>query len=240
MFLARGLALRRGIAASAVHASPGVSGDAAPPMRRALLCGFWGSVGTVRRVMAPYVQFYADRGFDVRVTWRTPYESLLCGFRDRRPVARDAYDVVHCMSGGSFTALNYMRGGMAVPRKLIFEGGPMLGTQQEAVNFLASLYPRVPEAVHWRLVRGLLVPGMRLHHGHSYTREYRAMLDVLHACPDVLVLNGTADRLIDRAAIATTGAREILFADAAHNRIRKTHPDAWARTVDVFIRSRQA
>jgi hypothetical protein len=34
---------------------------------------------------------------------------------------------------------NLLRGGLRPPKKLVFEGGPMLGTKQEAVNFLNRL-----------------------------------------------------------------------------------------------------
>jgi hypothetical protein len=210
----------------------GVSETVVP---RALLCGFWGSPNTVAKVMRPYADFYRERGFAVDMERRTPYQSLLGGYRDRQNPSRKSYDVIHCMSGGSFTALNFVRGGMAVPRKVIFEGGPMLGSQQEAVNFLTSLHPTAPQSVKWGVVRGLLVPAMHIHHQRPYLVEQQAMLDALDKCPSVLVLNGTADTLIDRTLLAKAGSREILFEGATHNRILQSHADQWRDTVLGFI-----
>jgi hypothetical protein len=65
--------------------------------RRVLLASFWGRPRTAAKIMEQYAHVYEQLGCaPARIEYRTPYQSLLLGERDRRSVHRHAepYEIV--------------------------------------------------------------------------------------------------------------------------------------------------
>ena len=206
---------------------------------RVLLCGFWGNKDTVCKIMGRYGAFYTGLGHKVDLEVRSPYKSLLCGYEDRKGAPQRQYDVIHCMSGGSFTALNYLRGGMPTPNKVIFEGGPMLGTKQEAVNFLNHVGSSFFEPVHWLAVNAVLAPAMYAHHGRWYVSEREYMVETLQALPSVLLVNGDRDKFVDKSIISLVSrmpnVQSATVPGATHNRIKHNCPQQWEELLKSYI-----
>jgi len=152
------------------------------------------------------------------------------------------FDVVHAMSGGSFVAGNYLLGGMPRPRRLVLEGGPMLGHEEEGYKFLRSLPVKMPHAVHWLLVDVL---GRFSHwaiEGFTAAKVCERKIGAKLMDGPTLLLNGTADSEVHFPAIEEMVAEApvkptvVMFQDGAHNRLKSSDGEKWSASLEEFLK----
>ena len=212
---------------------------------RCLLVSFWGKAKTTKKVMKPYVTWYENKGYEVTQKQSSPRD-LFRGLFLRNAAPSTQFDVVHTMSGGSFVVGNYILGGMPSPRRMILEGGPMLGTHEEGYNFLSSV------GIKNNFIQKLLInyvghAARFMSEGGTSTSTTEARTaTALTSGEKTLVLNGDDDDIIDRACISNmimnapenkrVSITEVnVPGDARHNRIFNEHFESWEAAVKPFV-----
>ena len=137
-------------------------------------------------------------------------------------------------------------GGMPSPRRMILEGGPMLGTHEEGYNFLSSV------GIKNNFIQKLLInyvghAARFMSEGGTSTSTTEARTAAaLTSGEKTLVLNGDDDDIIDRACIrnmimnAPENKRSSITevnvpGDARHNRIFNEHFESWEAAVKPFV-----
>ena len=137
-------------------------------------------------------------------------------------------------------------GGMPSPRRMILEGGPMLGTHEEGYNFLSSV------GIKNNFIQKLLInyvghaARVMSEGGTSTSTTEARTATALTSGEKTLVLNGDDDDIIDRACIrnmimnAPENKRSSITevnvpGDARHNRIFNEHFESWEAAVKPFV-----